>query len=96
MAKTANFAVPEVLDLRIAKQATKIGEGLQRAIRLLRWANGLSQRNLAERMGCARTWISKVEGSGNATTASLASIEKLCVALDCTPFALVTLAEALQ
>lgn len=50
------------------------------AIRLLRQRNGLSQRQLAQRMQVPRTYVSKIENEK--ATPTLSSLERLAVALD--------------
>jgi ribosomal protein S14 len=61
------------------------------AIKLIRLANGMSQRDLSKR-GFLRTYISKVENGACIPTVPL--VEKFAAALDITPYALITIAEA--
>lgn len=62
------------------------------AVKLLRTANGLSQSQLARKLGCPRTWISKIET--RAASPQVDSIIELAAALEATPYALITIAEA--
>ncbi len=50
------------------------------AIRTLRHSNGISQRQLAQRMGVPRTYVSKIENEK--ATPTLCSLERLARALD--------------
>jgi len=50
------------------------------AIRMLRQRNGLSQRQLAARMGVPRTYVSKIENQK--ATPTLSSLERLATALE--------------
>lgn len=51
-----------------------------RAIRMLRQRNGLSQRQLAARMGVPRTYVSKIENQK--ATPTLSSLDRLARALE--------------
>lgn len=57
----------------------EIGDAVRMTLRLLRLANGMSQRDLSTAVGVARTYISKYE-TGRAVP-SLPSLEKIAVAL---------------
>jgi hypothetical protein len=60
------------------------------AIRICRWAIGLSQRQLADRMEVPRTYVSKLENYKAAPI--LRNIPRLASALEVTPYQLVMLA----
>jgi transcriptional regulator with XRE-family HTH domain len=59
------------------------------AIRMLRQRNGMSQRQLALRMGVPRTYVSKIENEKAIPT--LSSLERLAQALEVTVYELLCL-----
>jgi transcriptional regulator with XRE-family HTH domain len=59
------------------------------AIRMLRQRHGLSQRQLALRMGVPRTYVSKIENEK--ATPTLSSLERLAVALEVSVYDLLRL-----
>jgi len=59
------------------------------AIRMLRQGHGMSQRQLALRMGVPRTYVSKIENEK--ATPTLSSLERLATALEVTVYDLLRL-----
>lgn len=95
--KCRHSMIPEpqpMVDVRpVSKPLVPTGKlDIAFAVKLLRKANGLSQPDLARRLGCPRTWISKVENRKAAPTVE--SIIRFAAALDATPYALIIIAEA--
>lgn len=60
------------------------------AVNILRQARGLTQQDVAKRLGVQRTFISKIENCNCVPTIS--SIEALAKALDVTPYVLIVFA----
>jgi transcriptional regulator with XRE-family HTH domain len=66
----------------VAEQGDRSGIEVAKAIRNLRQRCGLSQRQLAMRMGVPRTYVSKIENEK--ATPTLSSLERLAQALEVT------------
>ena len=65
---------------RTGYERTRRAHALAEQVRALRQLRGLSQRQLAERMGTTQSAIARLEGGGVAP--SLATLERLAAALD--------------
>lgn len=87
------FAVPR----RMAEVRTGVQISFQQRFSLAFWmariASGLSQRDLAIKASCPRTYVSKVENEGTVMLAK--SLNKFCVALGVSEWQFVSLVEAL-
>ena len=68
-----------------------LGDSLSHLLRVIREAEGLSQKRLAIRMKCKRTWISKVECG--TVLPNLSTIYRFCDALKLRPNALMEAVE---
>lgn len=80
--KPLEIEEPEPLEPQLAESAPESrseGINVARAVREIRASRGLSQRQLAERMGVPRTYISKIENGKAIPT--LSSLERLAGAL---------------
>jgi transcriptional regulator with XRE-family HTH domain len=90
--------VPAGRTVRVKRPKTPSGELLRQALALVLWAVrvelGLPQRKLARRMGCPRTYISKIENDKAMPT--LWNLERVAAALEMRPSELLRLAETLQ
>ncbi len=78
--KTQSDSAPVVVEV---ERKLKPWEFARENAKRIRLQKGLSQRQVAERMGTARTWVSKIE-SGHADLTYLESLERLAKALDVT------------
>lgn len=78
----------------VAQGAMSFGEAVCTSIKVMRDAFGFSQLQLAERMGCNRYWISRIEN--HRATPTLRILEKFAVAFSLTSCDIVTFAELLQ
>jgi DNA-binding XRE family transcriptional regulator len=82
---------PVDVPLQWAVSEHKAAPHFSELFRVLRMAQGLSQSELAAKMGCPRTYISKIET--RKITPIIASFLKIADALGVTPQALVYMAE---
>ena len=92
LCEEAPVIVPECLPARSAQPAGPARPliDMATAIWLLRSARGLSQRDMAKKMGIARTYISKLEG--NRCVPSPPQIRRIAGILEVSEYCLVALA----